>query len=68
MEALTIVWDGTLTTIESLKKPYIAGFIKPINSTPPPTPPLHHRSPPPTRSNPPPPNPSTTVCRHHCKP
>nr|GEX67382.1 hypothetical protein [Tanacetum cinerariifolium] len=68
---------GTLTTIESLKKPCIAGFMKPINSTLPPTPPLHHRSPPPTSSsvivtpstpNPPLPNPSTTVCRHYCKP
>nr|GEW14561.1 hypothetical protein [Tanacetum cinerariifolium] len=42
---------GTLATIESLKKPCIAGFMKPINSTPPPTPPLHHRSPPPTSSS-----------------
>ncbi|GJU67827.1 hypothetical protein Tco_1254086 [Tanacetum coccineum] len=42
---------GTLATIKSLKKPCIAGFMKPINSTPPPTPPLHHRSPPPTSSS-----------------
>nr|GEX34475.1 DNA-directed DNA polymerase [Tanacetum cinerariifolium] len=68
---------GTLATIESFKKPCIVGFMKPTNSTPPPTPPLHHRSPPPMSSsmivtlstlNPPPPNPSTTVCRHYCKP
>ncbi|GJU28075.1 reverse transcriptase domain-containing protein [Tanacetum coccineum] len=32
----------TLATIKSLKKPYIAGFIKPINSTPSPTSLLHH--------------------------
>nr|GEX97733.1 retrovirus-related Pol polyprotein from transposon TNT 1-94 [Tanacetum cinerariifolium] len=65
---------GTLATIESLRKPCIAGFVKPINSTPPPTPPLHHRSPPltsssmivtPSTPNPPSPNPSTTVCRHY---
>ncbi|GJT78941.1 integrase, catalytic region, zinc finger, CCHC-type containing protein [Tanacetum coccineum] len=42
---------GTLATIKSLKKPCIAGFMKPINSTPPPTPPLHHHSPPPTSSS-----------------
>nr|GEX72480.1 hypothetical protein [Tanacetum cinerariifolium] len=68
---------GTLATIESLKNPCIAGFMKHINSTPQPTSPLHHRSPPPTSSsmivtpstpNPQPPNPSTIVCRHYCKP
>nr|GEY42110.1 hypothetical protein [Tanacetum cinerariifolium] len=42
---------GTLATIKSLKKPCIAGFMNPINSTPPPTPPLHHHSPPPTSSS-----------------
>nr|GEZ19822.1 hypothetical protein [Tanacetum cinerariifolium] len=42
---------GTLATIKSLKKPCIAGFMKPINSTPPTTPPLHHHSPLPTSSS-----------------
>ncbi|GJU61614.1 hypothetical protein Tco_1243449 [Tanacetum coccineum] len=63
---------GTLATIKSLKKPCIAGFMKPINSTPPPTPPLHHHSPPPTSSSmivtPSTPKPTTTKPLYHRMP
>nr|GEY01071.1 hypothetical protein [Tanacetum cinerariifolium] len=60
---------STLAMIKSLKKPCIAGFIKPINSTPSTTPPLHHHSPPPTSSsmivNPSTPKPTTTKPLYH---
>ncbi|GJV95288.1 RNA-directed DNA polymerase, eukaryota [Tanacetum coccineum] len=65
------VWRlvGTLATIKSLKKPCIAGFMKPINSTPQPTLPLHHHSPPRTSSSmivtPSTPKPTTTKPLYH---
>ncbi|GKA67478.1 hypothetical protein Tco_0767395 [Tanacetum coccineum] len=63
---------GTLAMIKSLKNPCIAGFMKPINSTPPPTPPLHHHSPPPTSSSmivtPSTPKPTTTKLLYHQMP
>nr|GEV72057.1 hypothetical protein [Tanacetum cinerariifolium] len=74
VKSLTV---GTLAMIKSLKKPCIAGFMKPINSTPPPTSPLHHHSPPPTSSSmivtPSTPKPTTNkpptaACHRYCKP
>ncbi|GKC35252.1 RNA-directed DNA polymerase, eukaryota, partial [Tanacetum coccineum] len=63
---------GTLTTIKSLKKPCIAGFMKPINSTSPLTPPVHYHSPPPTSSSmivtPSTPKPTTTKPLYHRMP
>ncbi|GKB16268.1 hypothetical protein Tco_0850191 [Tanacetum coccineum] len=61
-----------LATIKSLKKPCIAGFMKPINSTPPPTPPLHHHSPLPKSSSmivtPSTPKPTTTKSLYYRMP
>ncbi|GKC16884.1 retrovirus-related pol polyprotein from transposon TNT 1-94, partial [Tanacetum coccineum] len=57
---------------KSLKKPCIAGFMKPINFIPPPTPPLHNHSPPPTSSSmivtPSTPKPSSTKPLYHRMP